>query len=404
MPSHRLLAAVLSLAAALAVPAAAGAAREVTGTAYVFTRGFDVMYWDSVNGLRKISDGYEPSISSNGRYVVFARKTGAECRQINIYNVRTRRTIPLPGVNQGECVETPRLSGDGRYLVWSGPGGAGNPSDIFLYDVLGKRSIPVPAPVNTGSSEQSPSLSDDGKTLAFVSGRIPLDFDNVYVADISALQTAGTASLIPTPGLPTDGSQRGAVMSGDGSTIAYTEGKTLAASVAVYDRAAARMLDLPALRSGLDIYAPALTRSGQAVVVSRQVRDLGDRSLWRLDRPTGAFRRLTFLNSTLSDETPGVAEPVRLLDQTPPRVTLRCRAGLARATCRVAMNERGKAAVRMRLRGRTQSLVRLTFARAGAKPARLRTRGGATGLASVNVRAVDAAGNVRQRTVRVRIR
>lgn len=401
-----IVAALLAASLAAALPAAAGAAsREVTGTAYVFSRGFDVMYWDSVNGLRKISDGYEPAISSNGRYVVYARKTATQCRRLTLYNVRTRRTVPLPGVNEGDCVEQPRLSGDGRYLVWSGPGAtAGNPSDVYLYDVLGKRKIPIPAPVNTDSSEQSPSLSDDGKLLAFVTGRVPLNFDDVKLADLSALEATGTVSLLPTPGLPVDGSQRRAVMSGDGSTIAFTQGKDLAASVAVWDRTAGAMLDIPALRSGLDIYQPALTRSGQAIVVARQVRDLGDRSLWRFDRPTGAFRRLAFLNSTLSDEYPGVAEPVKLLDQTPPVVKLRCVGGVGRARCTVTVNEKATVAVRLRLKGRTQSLRRLAFRRAGTKRVTVPARRGVTGLGSANVRAVDAAGNVRKLTVRVRIR
>ena len=64
------LASLVTVLLTLALPSAAPAApKPQTGTAIVFQRGFDIMYWDSFNGLRRVDRGDEPSISSNGRYV-----------------------------------------------------------------------------------------------------------------------------------------------------------------------------------------------------------------------------------------------------------------------------------------------------------------------------------------------
>ena len=65
-----------------AVPAASSAAapKPQIGSAIVFQRGFDIMYWDSFNGLRRVGRGDEPAISSNGRYVTYQRRGGAGCQ------------------------------------------------------------------------------------------------------------------------------------------------------------------------------------------------------------------------------------------------------------------------------------------------------------------------------------
>ena len=202
--SHRLRLAFLPvLILSLALPAAASAAapKPLQGSAIVFQRGFDVMYWDSVNGLRRVDRGDEPSISSNGRYVTYQRRGGAGCGKVIVRDLRTNRELSLPGIETGSCIEDPHLSGDGHYVAFSSDGkAAGDPSAIYLYDTVAKRMLNLPAPVQSGSFEDSPSLSDDGRLMAFVSGRNTLNFDDVFVADLSRLASTGTVSLLPTPG------------------------------------------------------------------------------------------------------------------------------------------------------------------------------------------------------------
>jgi WD40 repeat protein len=403
--SYRLrLVSLLVLLASLSVPASVSAAapKPKQGTAIVFQRGFDVMYWDSFNGLRRVDRGDEPAISSNGRYVTYQRRGGAGCGRVIMRDLRTNRELSLPGIQTNSCVTDPHLSGDGHYVVFSSDSTvSGDPSAIYLYDTVAKRMLNLPAPVQSGSSEDSPSLSDDGRILSFVSGRNTLDFDDIFVADLSALESTGSVSLLPTPGLVTGGAQSDAVMSGNGSLIAFETGRTLELDVQLYSRSEGRMLNAPALSAGLDTYDPAPTPNGGAVLVANQLKDLGDRSVYRFGVGNGSFARLGALKSTLTDEHPSIAEPVELVDRTAPVVNLRCKpAGGGRLRCTIRSNERAKARVTLKLAG-SKAKKKL-----GLKPGRnkrftLRSR--VTGRGKLSAAVSDPSGNTARKRARVSV-
>jgi dipeptidyl aminopeptidase/acylaminoacyl peptidase len=389
-------------AAVVAAPAATAAPKRivpVTAQEIAYNQGFDVMVWDSVNGLRKLTDGYDPSLSSDGRYLVYARKTASQCRKIVMWDLWRKKTMALPGVlraTSDDCADSPALSKDGKLLVWSGEGNtSGNPSDLYLYDVVAKRRIPLPASINSASNEQSPSISDDGRRLAFVSGRNGITkSDDVLVADISQVRTTGAASLVAGPaGLQADGSQGAAQMSGDGSTFVWTNERDLNNDTFVFDgRGAGSLLPAPALRSGLDTYGPAVNRDGSVVVVGRQLRDLGDRGVWVWRRATGAITEPRALRSTLGDDAPTVSWPARVADLTPPRLKLTCRGAFRRVTCTLRTNEAGKGTVRTTLGGRRLKAKKVSFRRAGKKTLVFRTH--RSGTVGASARLADRAGNV----------
>ena len=158
--SHPLrLASLVVVLVSLSVPAGALAAapKAVVGTAIVFQRGFDVMYWDSVNGLRRVDRGDEPAISSNGRYVTYQRRGGSGCGRVVVRNLRTNRELSLPGIETGGCITDPHLSGDGHYVAFSSDSPvSGDPSAIYLYDTVAKRMLNLPAPVQSDSSADAP--------------------------------------------------------------------------------------------------------------------------------------------------------------------------------------------------------------------------------------------------------
>jgi WD40 repeat protein len=403
--SYRLrLVSLLVLLASLSVPASVSAAapKPKQGTAIVFQRGFDVMYWDSFNGLRRVDRGDEPAISSNGRYVTYQRRGGAGCGRVIMRDLRTNRELSLPGIQTNSCVTDPHLSGDGHYVVFSSDSTvSGDPSAIYLYDTVAKRMLNLPAPVQSGSSEDSPSLSDDGRILSFVSGRNTLDFDDIFVADLSALESTGSVSLLPTPGLVTGGAQSDAVMSGNGSLIAFETGRTLELDVQLYSRSEGRMLNAPALSAGLDTYDPAPTPNSGAVLVANQLKDLGDRSVYRFGVGNGSFARLGALKSTLTDEHPSIAEPVELVDRTAPVVNLRCKpAGGGRLRCTIRSNERANARVTLKLAG-SKAKKKL-----GLKPGRnkrftLRSR--VTGRGKLSAAVSDPSGNTARKRARVSV-
>jgi hypothetical protein len=398
------LASLVTLLLTLALPAAASAApKPKLGTAIVFQRGFDVMYWDSFNGLRRLDRGDEPSISSNGRYVTYQQRGGPGCGKVIVRDVRTNAKLSLPGIETGACVEDPHLSGDGHYVVFSSHGmAAGDPTALYLYDTVAKRTLNLPAPVQSAGFEDSPSLSDDGRLLAFVSGRTLVNSDDIFVADLSKLQTTGTVSLLPTPGLTTAGAQSHATMSGNGSVIAFETGKFLERDVQVYSRSQARMLSTPALSAGLDTYDPSPTPNGSALLVARQIKDLGDRSLWRYNLSSGSLVKLSGLGSDLSDEHPSIAEPVELVDRTPPVVNMRCKpAGARKVRCVLRSNERAKARVSLKV-GRGKAKKKTVRLKPGRNK-RVNLRAKVAGKGKVSAVVSDPSGNRTRKRARVRV-
>ena len=397
------LASLLALLVTLAVPAASLAAPKAqTGTAIVFQRGFDIMYWDSFNGLRRVDRGDEPSISSNGRYVAYQQRGGAGCGKVVVRDLRTNAKLSLPGIETGACVTDPQLSGDGHYVTFGSHSKvADDPTAIYLYDTVAKRMLDLPAPVQSGGFEDSPSLSDDGRFLSFVSARVLVNSDDIFVADLSTLQSTGTVSLVPTPGLPTAGTQSHATLSGNGSLIAFETGRVLERDVQLYSRSESRLIDAPVLTAGLDTYDPAPTPNGASVLVARQLKDLGDRSIYRFNLGGGSLVRLGALGSTLSDEHPSIAEPVELVDRTPPVIKLRCKAvGGRKLSCTIRSNERATARAALKLPGgKAKKKVRLKPGR--NKRFALRTK--VTGRAKLKVAVSDPSKNTTRKRARARI-
>ena len=188
--------------------------------------------------------------------------------------------------------------------------------------------LPLPAPVQSGEAEGSPSLSDDGRLLAFSSNRIPVNGDDIYLADLSALQSTGTVSLLATPGLPTGSEQTHPWMSGNGSLIGFETGRVVLRErdVQLYSRTENRLINSPVLSAGLDTYDPAPAPNGSSLLLAKRIKDLGDTEIYRFSLGSGSLVRLGALRSDLGDEHPSIAEPVELFDRTPPKVKLRCKA------------------------------------------------------------------------------
>jgi hypothetical protein len=134
--------------------------------------------------------------------------------------------------------------------------------------------------------------------------------------------------------------------------------------------------------------------------VANQVKDLGDRSVYRFGVGSGSFARLDALKSSLSDEHPSIAEPVELVDRTAPIVKLRCkRAGGGKLRCTIRSNERATARVTLKVAGGKAKK------KLGLKPGRnkrftLRSRAG-RGKLSAGV--TDPSGNTARKRARVRI-
>ena len=199
-----------------------------------------------------IGDGTSnaPAISADGRYVAFASAStnlvaGVSGTQIYVHDRQTDQTtliskdntvIPVPG---NGVSATPAISATGQFVAFASLstnlGAAGGNQQIYLHDRLtganGTTSLvskdSVPTAGNGNSS--TPSVSGDGRFVAFVSGatNIVTGFSGqqVYVHDRNT-GANGTNSLISrdNSGTPNAGNQNSSApsISSDGRYVAFT--------------------------------------------------------------------------------------------------------------------------------------------------------------------------------------
>ena len=199
-----------------------------------------------------IGDGISnaPAISADGRYVAFASAStnlvaGVSGTQIYVHDRQTEQTTliskdntvtPVPG---NGVSATPAISATGQFVAFASLstnlGAAGGNQQIYLHDRLtganGTTSLvskdSVPTAGNGNSS--TPSVSGDGRFVAFVSGatNIVTGFSGqqVYIHDRNT-GANGTNSLISrdNSGTPNAGNQNSSApsISSDGRYVAFT--------------------------------------------------------------------------------------------------------------------------------------------------------------------------------------
>jgi Tol biopolymer transport system component len=197
------------------------------------------------SGLEGNDSSYGPSISSDGRFVAFVSTAtnlvpGDTNAGWDIF-LRDRQAGTTIRANVGSNGEEananstePRISPDGRYLVFSSfastlvPGDTNGTWDVFVRDLSLGTTTRVSLDSNglqANSSSIEPAISADGRYVAFSSlatNLVPGDVNNrqdVFLRDLAS----GTTSLVS---VRSDGAQAnhissGASLSGDGSFVAF---------------------------------------------------------------------------------------------------------------------------------------------------------------------------------------
>jgi Tol biopolymer transport system component len=131
------------------------------------------------------------------------------------------------GINSQFADEHPTLSSNGRYLAFASDRTYSR--NIYLYDLQAKRFIDLPNLNRLNSSQDQPTLSADGRYIAYVSterGR-----PDVFVYD----RNSGRSQLLTAT---IRGSVRYPTISGDGKTVAYQSSRLGQWHIELYDRGA----------------------------------------------------------------------------------------------------------------------------------------------------------------------
>jgi hypothetical protein len=210
--------------------------------------GEDVVLYDRSTSsevpLPGLNSGYDdaaPSITPDGRFIAFvtARSGDANWEDVLLYDRSTSSLVPLPGLNTngpgGFHEGNPSISADGRYIAFTS--NRSGVMDIFLYDRSTSSLVPLPG-LNDPAYDHDPSISADGRFIAFFSARGGVE--RIYLYDRS------TSSLVPLPGLDFPAAQPS--LSADASYIAFSTGFFSGNNdVFVYDRSKCSLVDLPGL-------------------------------------------------------------------------------------------------------------------------------------------------------------
>ncbi len=157
-------------------------------------------------GAEFVGDSVSPDISADGRYVTFvsaafltaddtntsscpgANVTGPSCPDVFRHDRITGETIRLSvssaGVQADAASAAPRISGDGRFVVYESAGhDAGRlrqqpRRDIFLRDAQTATTTRMSVATGGAQSDRdasAPSISDDGSRVSFLSDATTLD-------------------------------------------------------------------------------------------------------------------------------------------------------------------------------------------------------------------------------------
>ena len=146
------------------------------------------------SGLEAAGGSFQPDLSADGRYVTFrstaplvADDTNGQqdiFRHDRTTGVTLRVSVATDGTQANGHSSAPRISADGRYVVFESiatnlvAGDTNQLGDIFLRDVLTSTTTRLSvstAGVQSDRESYSPSISDDGGRIAFLSDATTLD-------------------------------------------------------------------------------------------------------------------------------------------------------------------------------------------------------------------------------------
>jgi Tol biopolymer transport system component len=248
---------------------------------------------------------HRPALALNGKLCATTQEVVAKVSQIALWDVEAKKPLELPNLAAGVADLGPSLSADGKLLAfssWRRPGPSG--WNVYLYD-RAERKVELPEGLNSDADDRMPSISADGRFIAFASSRPGGEgLSDIYLYDRMS------RALVPLPGLNGPQSETEPSLSGDGRLLAFVSTRPDGAGqrdIYLYDRQAARLLPLPGLNSPAPEQAPALTADGRYLAfVSERLEGAGHRDIYLYDRRLGKLLPTPGLNSARDDVDPAI--------------------------------------------------------------------------------------------------
>lgn len=253
---------------------------------------------------------HQPALAVRSKVGVFGWEAEGGVGRLRLFDFEKGAAVESPTLDKiPNTLFSPSLSADGKWLAFTGWAlpGASPRWDVALLDVESKQLVELPGLNSAEFDERRVAISGDGQTLAFTTNSRDgqgLSDIRVYHRStrmIDVLREANSASGENYPTLNHDGSLVGFTSDreeGEGGQDVY-----------VFDRVARRMVSLAGLNSPGQEQSPSLSGSGRYVAfVSERFDGAGEQDVYLYDRESGRLLATPGLNTNRDEFDPVVIE------------------------------------------------------------------------------------------------
>ncbi len=164
------------------------------------------------------SSGANPSVSQNGRFVVFESGSPGGGRQVVVVDRVNATSVVIDGNDVSNAAVTP----DGRFVAFDAVPAGGGPRQVFLQDqTTGEITLVSATPAGAPGSGDStnPSVSDNGAVVAFQSTAVDLGARSS--TSTSVLVRGVSTTSIRSASASTASNDVNPAVSGNGNFVAF---------------------------------------------------------------------------------------------------------------------------------------------------------------------------------------
>jgi Tol biopolymer transport system component len=253
---------------------------------------------------------HHPALAGDGQRLVYGWEAEGGVGRMQLWDLKAGAGQELGELDQAATtLFSPSLSADGKLLAftaWSRPG-ASSRWDVHLWDLMAKKPIELANLNSQQFDERRVAISGDGRWLAFTTNA-----DGGQGLSDIRLYDRETGKVDLLAELNSPASENYPALSGDGGQIAFTsdrEGGSGGTDVYLFDCRARKLVELPGLNAPGQEQSPSLSASGRYLAfVSERLGSAGEQDTYLYDRTLCRLLDTPGLNTARDDFDPVVIE------------------------------------------------------------------------------------------------